>query len=265
MTETMTDTKSKDASLAKGAEEKKEENLFVTILIAVVIAVIFRTFVYQPFKIPSKSMMSNLLVGDYLLVSKFSYGYSHHSFPFSPDFFSGRIFASPVERGDVAVFRLPRDPDIYYIKRIVGLPGDTIQMRKSRLYLNGTLVERERMKDFSITNEYGQREVFNQYRETLPSGKSYVTLDTGWNPSGRADDTPVLRVPKGHYFAMGDNRDNSKDSRWRKQEGVGYVPQENIVGRAEVIWASFDDNSALWEIWKWFPKERRERAFSSIK
>jgi len=264
MTEVTTKPKSEDTAGLKTKEEKKDENLIVTILIAFVIAIVFRSFVYQPFKIPSKSMMSNLLVGDYLLVSKFSYGYSHHSFPFSPKIFSGRIMASPVERGDVVVFRLPRDPSIYYIKRIVGLPGDTIQMRKSRLYLNGKLVERERMKDFSLTNEYGQREVFTQYKETLPSGKSYVTLDTGWNPSGRADDTPVFRVPKGHYFAMGDNRDNSKDSRWRKQEGVGYVPLENIVGRAEVIWASFDDNSALWEFWKWFPEQRRERAFSAI-
>ncbi len=260
----MSEIKTGDTAQASQTKEKKEESWISILIWALVIALIFRTFIYQPFKIPSKSMMDNLLVGDYLLVSKMAYGYSHHSFPYSPNFFSGRIFESPVKRGDVVVFRLPRDPDIYYIKRIVGLPGDTIQMRKSRLYLNGRIVERKRVGDFRIINEFGQEETYPKFQETLPGGRSYMTLDIAWNPGGGGDDTDVFRVPEGHYFAMGDNRDNSKDSRWPKSEGVGYVPLENIVGRAEVIWLSFDDNAKLWEFWKWFPKQRRDRMFSGI-
>lgn len=259
----MAEMKHEDA--APGVDKKKQEESWWSVLLwALVIALIFRTFIFQPFKIPTKSMMENLLVGDYLLVSKMSYGFSHHSLPFSPKLFSGRIFESPVERGDVVVFRLPRDPDIYFIKRIIGLPGDTIQMRKSRLYLNGMLVEREPVGDFKIVNGNGQEESFPKYRETLPGGKSYITLDLGWNASGRADDTTVFLVPKGHYFAMGDNRDNSLDSRWPKKEGVGYVPSENIVGQAKVIWISFDENAKLWEFWKWFPKQRLKRMFTGI-
>lgn len=260
----MSDIKSEEVSQDTVQTQKKEESWISVLIWALIIALIFRTFFYQPFKIPSKSMMDNLLVGDYLLVSKMSYGYSHHSLPFSPKLFSGRIFESPVERGDVVVFRLPRDPDIYYIKRIVGLPGDTIQMKKSRLYLNGKIVERERVGDFKIMNEVGQEETYAKYKEILPGGKSYMTLDNAWYPSGQADDTDVFRVPEGHYFAMGDNRDNSKDSRWKKSVGVGYVPSENIVGRAEVIWISLDNNAKLWEFWKWLPKQRRERIFTSI-
>ncbi|MBL4612917.1 MAG: signal peptidase I [Emcibacter sp.] len=261
----MSEMKSKEMAQDETVAEKKEESWVSVLIWALLIALVFRTFFFQPFKIPSKSMMDNLLVGDYLLVSKMSYGYSHHSFPFSPKLFSGRIFESPVERGDVVVFRLPREPDIYYIKRIVGLPGDTIQMKKSRLYLNGTIVEREYVGDFKIINEYGREESFPKYRETLPGGKSYMTLDDGWFPGGYSDDTDIFLVPQGHYFAMGDNRDHSKDSRWKKSDGVGYVPNENIVGRAEVIWVSFDDNARLWEFWKWFPKQRRDRMFTGIK
>ncbi|PCI51568.1 MAG: signal peptidase I [Alphaproteobacteria bacterium] len=260
----MSEIKTGEIAQDASKEEKKEESWFSVLIWALLIALVFRTFLYQPFKIPSKSMMDNLLVGDYLLVSKMAYGYSHHSFPFSPKLFSGRIFESPVERGDVVVFRLPREPDIYYIKRIVGLPGDTIQMKKSRLYLNGTIVERKHVDDFRIINEYGREEIYPKYQETLPGGKSYMTLDNGWFPGGYSDDTDVFLVPKGHYFAMGDNRDHSKDSRWKKSEGVGYVPFENIVGRAEVIWVSFDDNARLWEFWKWFPKQRRDRMFTGI-
>jgi len=261
----MSEIKNEALAQVSSKEDKKEESVISVFIWALVIALIFRTFLFQPFKIPSKSMMDNLLVGDYLLVSKMSYGYSHHSFPFSPNFFSGRVFESPVARGDVVVFRLPRDPDIYYIKRIVGLPGDTIQMKKSRLYLNGKIVERKRVADFKIIDDYGQEKIYPKYQETLPGGKSYATLDTGWYPGGQADDTDIFLVPKGHYFAMGDNRDNSKDSRWPKSEGVGYVPYENIVGKAEVIWVSFDDHARLWEFWKWFPKQRRDRMFTGIK
>ncbi|MFC7050277.1 signal peptidase I [Emcibacter nanhaiensis] len=267
MTENTKDQPQTSAEVKKTVEIKKEESWLEfasTVGLAVLIAIIFRSFIYQPFTIPSESMLNNLMVGDYLLVSKFSYGYSHHSLPFSPPLFSGRIFESPVERGDVAVFRLPRDPGTYYIKRILGLPGDRIQMKKSVLYINGEAVKRERLEDY-VRIKNGRQEVFKQYRETLPSGRSYITLDMGYFPGSRADDTPVFRVPEGHYFGIGDNRDNSQDSRFPKSEGVGYIPSENVIGRAEFLTLSFDDQAALWEFWKWFPKERRERFFTKIK
>ncbi|WP_321392309.1 signal peptidase I [Emcibacter sp.] len=248
-------------------EVKQEENWLdfaKTVGLAVLIAVIFRSFVYQPFTIPSESMLKNLMIGDYLLVSKFSYGYSHHSLPFSLNLFSGRVFDSPVERGDVVVFRLPRDPDVYYIKRILGLPGDRIQMKKSVLYINDQPVARERQEDY-VRVRNGREERFEQYRETLPGGKSYITLDMGYFPGSRADDTPVFKVPEGHYFGMGDNRDNSKDSRMPKHDGVGYIPGENVIGRAEWLTLSFDNQAKLWEFWKWFPAERRERFFTKIR
>src|SRR5690606_21027821 len=163
-----------------------------TILIAVVIAVGFRSFAYQPFNIPSESMVPTLLVGDYLFVSKFAYGYSRHSFPFSPPLFKGRIFEKPVERGDVAVFKLPRDGRTDYIKRIIGLPGDRIQLIDSVLYINGEAVKRERVDDFvnNDPNTTVRRAV--QYRETLPNGVSYMTLDL-YGPTS-ADNTPVFRI-----------------------------------------------------------------------
>lgn len=264
-------TESDKAEMA--IEEGETETLWETvkpILYAVIIAMVFRTFIYQPFTIPSESMLKNLMVGDYLLVSKFSYGYSHHSLPFSPKIFSGRIFGKMVERGDVAVFRLPSDPDIYYIKRIIGLPGDTIQMKKGGLHINGERVQTKQIDDYvrfqkvqiGMTEQVIE-ERFEQFEETLPGGKTFVTLNKGYSPS---DDTGIFRVPEGHYFAMGDNRDNSKDSRVpRRNDGVGYVPAENIVGRAEWITLSFDDGAKLWEFWKWFPSERRERFFTSIR
>ncbi|WP_417317550.1 signal peptidase I [Emcibacter sp.] len=267
MTENTKDQPQSPVGVEKPVEIKKEEGWLEfasTVALAVLIAIVFRSFVYQPFTIPSESMLKNLMVGDYLLVSKFSYGYSHHSLPFSPPLFSGRFLESPVERGDVVVFRLPRDPGVYYIKRILGLPGDRIQMKKSVLYINDKPVKRERLEDY-VRIRNGREERFGQYRETLPNGKSYTTLDMGYFPGSRADDTPVYKIPEGHYFGIGDNRDNSKDSRLPKSEGVGYIPSENIIGRAEVLTLSFDDQAKLWEFWKWFPKERRERFFTKIR
>lgn len=262
----------KKATISPMTKEGESETLWEMIkpvLYAVIIAMLFRTFLYQPFTIPSESMLKNLMVGDYLLVSKFSYGYSHHSLPFSPKIFSGKIFASDVERGDVAVFRLPRDPDIYYIKRIIGLPGDMLQMKAGKLYINGEMVKSKRLDDYVRYKEdrigtkiQRREERFKQYEETLPNGKSFITLDMRYS---MLDDTDVFRVPDGHYFAMGDNRDNSTDSRVaRRNDGVGYVPAENVIGRAEWITLSFDNGAKLWEFWKWFPAERRARFFTSI-
>lgn len=237
---------------------------FKTIFYAFLIALSFRTFVLQPFSIPSESMLKNLMVGDFLLVNKFSYGYSSHSLPFSLPLIPNRILSTDVERGDVAVFRLPRDPDIYYIKRIVGVPGDKIQIKGGEFYLNSARVPRMKLDDYVRLDQYGREERFMRFEETLPNGKSYVTFDISYRPGSMADDSAVFLVPEGHYFAMGDNRDNSQDSRWPSNVGVGFIPFENIIGKAEWITLSFDNNSSFLEFWKWFPKERRERFFSTI-
>jgi len=214
---------------------------------ALIIALVIRTFLFQPFNIPSGSMKATLLVGDYLFVSKYSYGYSHYSLPFSPPLFNGRIWASPPARGDVVVFRLPKDDSTDYIKRVIGLPGDRIQMIDGVLQINGEPVKRERLNDLDMDASAGVRGPIRQYRETLPNGVSYVTYDL-WD-QGTADNTQEFLVPPAHYFMMGDNRDNSTDSRVLSQ--VGYVPFENIIGRAQIIFFSHDPRYALYQFWDW--------------
>ena len=219
-----------------------------------------RTFLFQPFNIPSGSMMNTLLIGDYLFVSKYSYGYSRYSFPYGIVPFSGRIWAAEPERGDVVVFKLPTDNATDYIKRVVGLPGDSIQMIDGVLNINGTAVKRERIDDFVETDQYGVERRTARYRETLPNGVSYDTLEYG---SGDLyDDTPVYKVPAGHYFMMGDNRDNSKDSRYL--DGVGYVPFENLVGKAQVIFFSVGEGEPLWKVWLWPWTVRWNRIFDTL-
>src|ERR1700724_45180 len=178
---------------------------------ALIIALVIRTFLFQPFNIPSGSMKATLLIGDFLFVSKYSYGFSHYSLPFSPPLFSGRILASPPQRGDVVVFRLPRDDSTDYIKRVIGLPGDRIQMIHGVLNINGEPVKRERIDAFVDTTEAGSAAPVRRWRETLPNGVSYTTLDL--YDEGFWDNTSVYVVPPGDYFMMGDNRDNSQDSR----------------------------------------------------
>jgi len=229
-----------------GTEESWVE-IAKTVAYALAIAVVIRTFLFQPFNIPSASMEGTLLIGDYLFVSKYSYGYSAHSFPFSAfDAFSGRFFfASEPERGDVAVFKLPSDNSTDYIKRVIGLPGDRIQMIDGVLQINGEAIPKVRVEDYAETTIGGVQVRVPRYRETLPNGVSYDVLDR--DPHARSDNTGVYIVPEGHFFMMGDNRDNSQDSR----SIVGYVPFDNLVGRAEIIFFSTDGSARFWEFWKW--------------
>src|ERR1700722_19577261 len=215
-----------------------------------IIAAVIPTPLFQAFSIPSGSMEATLLVGDYLFVSMFRYGYTHYSLPFSPPVFSGRVFGSEPKRGDVVVFRLPSDDSINYIKRVIGLPGDRIQMIGGLPYINGTAVRREPAEDY-IDNDEGPDPVrVKRWRETLPNGVSYYTLDRIEN--SEYDDTQPYDVPPGRFFMMGDNRDNSLDSRVPPTRGgVGYVPFENIIGQAEIIFFSVGDGTQAWQIWRW--------------
>ena len=243
--------------------KKKEGGIAETVRVvinALIIALVIRTLLFQPFNIPSESMKATLLVGDYLFVSKYSYGYTHYSLPFSPRLFSGRIFGSALKRGDVVVFRLPRDDSVDYIKRVVGLPGDMIQMIDGVLNINGTPVKRERVEDY-VSDEDGVAQRVKQFRETLPNGVSYVTMDLTDN--GFLDNTQVYTVPPDHYFMMGDNRDNSTDSRVLSQ--VGYVPYENIIGKAQIIFFSLRDGTHAWEIWRWPWDVRWSRMFTLVR
>jgi signal peptidase I len=235
---------------------------FIRLLIhAGIIALVIRTFFFQPFNIPSGSMKATLLVGDYLFVSKYSYGYSHYSLPLSPNIFSGRIGAfSKPERGDIVVFRLPKDDSTDYIKRVIGLPGDKVQMIDGVLHINGQPTKRERVEDF-IDEEEGRRTTrVRRWRETLPNGVSYTTLDLPYNL--QSDNTEIYEVPPDNYFMMGDNRHNSTDSRFPQ---VGFVPFENFVGRAQLIFFSVHEGERAWEIWRWPFSVRWSRLFTIVR
>jgi signal peptidase I len=217
----------------------RTERIIVTVLLVLAASpLVVRTFFFQTFAIPSGSMVPTVLSGDYIFVSKSAYGYTHYSLPFSPPLFSGRILAAEPQRGDVVVFRHPKDDSTDYMKRIVGLPGDRIQMIRSVLHINGVPTRRERISDY-VDSEGGRAVKVRRWRETLPNGVSYDTLDVVEN--GYYDDTPVYAVPAGHYFMMGDNRDNSTDSRVLRS--MGYVPFENLIGRVSVIFWSIDKSS----------------------
>ena len=261
---------------AQDTRRKADEGLWETVKViiqALLIAFVVRTFLYQPFNIPSASMYPTLKVGDYLFVSKLSYGYGKYSFNFSLGMFGnelvrccpidcpGRVvLADTPERGDVAVFKLPTNTDIDYIKRVIGLPGDHVQVREGVVYINGAAVKKERIEDFSDQSERGLSDPVPQFRETLPNGVEYRVLDT--DALGDADNTQEYVVPEGHYFMMGDNRDNSQDSRY--QNVVGFVPIENFVGRADIIFFSVSPDASLLEVWRWPFAIRWSRFFNLI-
>ncbi len=244
-----------------GKTEKKSGGLGETVSVivqALLLALVIRTLLFQPFSIPSGSMRPTLLEGDYLFVTKWAYGYSRHSLPFSPDIFEGRIWGSEPERGDVVVFKFPPNPSLDYIKRVIGLPGDRLQMRDGVLFINGQEVPREKVGEIDNPDITEVDRPVDVYRETLPNGVSYDTLDLTANSIG--DNTREFVVPAGHYFMMGDNRDNSTDSRF----SVGFVPYENLVGRANIIFFSIADGASPLEIWKWPSEMRASRLFNSV-
>jgi signal peptidase I len=228
-----------------------------TVGYAILIALVIRSFLYEPFRIPSGSMIPTLLIGDYLFVAKYSYGYSKYSLPLSPDLFSGRILEGSPKRGDVAVFRDPPHPEMDYIKRIVGLPGDHIQVKGGILFINDVAVIREQIDNY--VDEQGNSYI--QYIETLPNGVKHRIIESDGD-QGNLDNTDVFIVPPDHYFAMGDNRDNSADSR---TDQVGYVPAENLIGRADIIFFSTDGSAHWWEFWRWPFAIRYARFFDLIK
>ncbi|MGR3782823.1 MAG: signal peptidase I [Albimonas sp.] len=252
--------------MAKAPKKDGLWELVKTVVYALLIAGVFRSLLFQPFWIPSGSMKSTLLIGDFLFVSKYAYGYSAHSFPFGLAPFSGRILASEPERGDVIVFKHPRSSEDY-VKRLIGLPGDTIQMREGVLYINGEAAPQRPageflepvVRDQSLQcKDYpridGQMMCLKErFIETLPGGREHVVLNADDNAS-LTDNTREFKVPEGQYFFMGDNRDNSNDSR----QSVGMVPFENLVGRADLIALSF--GGEFWEVWNW----RADRFFVSI-
>lgn len=231
-----------------------------TILYAVLIALFVRTFLYEPFNIPSGSMMPTLLEGDYLFVSKFSYGFSRYTVPLGLPLFEGRFLGGDPEPGDVVVFKLPSDPSTDYIKRLIGLPGDRIQMIEGILHINGEPVPRRRVEDYVGTDRFGRTIRTPRYLETLPNGREHYILER--SDSGFLDNTQEYLVPEGHYFFMGDNRDSSQDS--RVLGAVGFVPVENLVGRAEFLWFSLEADASFWEVWKWPGSLRFERLFQGV-
>jgi signal peptidase I len=231
-----------------------------TIGVALLIALVLRVVLFQPYTIPSESMEPGLLKGDYIIVTKFSYGWSRYSIPFSPPLPDGRLFGKPVTRGDVVVFQLPRDDRQTLIKRIVGLPGDRLQVKAGVLYVNG---KPNRQTPLGVAPDPGDVGVpVERIRETDSNGRSYITLDREAGREG--DDTGVYVVPENHYFAMGDNRDNSLDSRWPQEIGVGFIPADHIVGKAQVILASWKGGAAIFNPVTWVTRFDLDRLMKPI-
>lgn len=254
---------------AKKSAANEWWDTFVVIVEALLIAIVLRFFLYQPFSIPTASMQQTLMIGDYFVANKFVWGYGKHSFSLGRygdfallDFelpIANRILGREPNRGDIAVFR-PVPQTMEYIKRVVGLPGDHIQMKEGRLYINGTMVEREKVGTAVDTDSNGDSREVTVYRETFPEGTTHIIQEISDNAP--LDNTPEYVVPAGHYFMMGDNRDRSADSRVLSQ--VGYVPAVNLIAKAEVRFFSIKDNLPPWQIWQWPANVRWDRMFQSV-
>ena len=260
--------------MAKGKRSTLGGELRFFALLALGVLIV-RSFIVTPFFIPSESMLPRLLIGDYLVVQKWPYGFSRWSLPWGLPLIPGRIFADTPERGDVVVFRSPEEPtgggshDV--IKRVIGLPGDTIRMRRGQLILNGRPVPKLRIADFTVPESpnYACPDTFEtvvagetlcrfqRFRETLPGGRSYDVLDLAQGSDG--DDTGLFTVPAGHVFLMGDNRDNSADSRFAPPVGMGFIPIERVQGRAGLSVFSTDGSAEYWKPWTWVSAARPER------
>ncbi|GBQ15602.1 signal peptidase I [Swaminathania salitolerans] len=220
------------------------------------VLVVIRTVLVEPFTIPSGSMIPTLQVGDYVFVTKFDYGWSRFSLPFSPDLFKGRIWGAAPHRGDVAVFRYTQNTSEDYIKRIIGLPGDHVQVTGGELYINGEKVPRRALGAYSVDDERGDAQTGMRYLETLPPSKGGVSVThqiLKQTDAGEPNNTREYIVPEGYFFAMGDNRDNSSDSRFQADNGrdLGYVPMVNLVGKARFVWFSYEARHPVWQFWQW--------------
>src|SRR5688572_21071479 len=251
---------SQSMSKAEKPAKKKSElrETLIVIVEALVIALLFRTFLFQPFSIPTASMQSTLMIGDYFVASKFTWGFGKYSFPV-PIPFNGRFLGGTPARGDIAVFRNEITGEDY-IKRVIGLPGDRIQMKEGRLYINGVMVEREKIGEGTDTDSEMHTVPVIVYKETLPNGVTHTIQEIA--DDGPLDDTGEYLVPAGHYFMMGDNRDRSQDSRVLSM--VGYVAFDNFIGKAEARFFSITNNIAPWMLWEWPANVRWDRMFESV-
>ncbi len=237
-----------DAPDATPSKRREIVDSLRTIGAGLLVAIAIQTVLFQPFTIPSSSMEPGLVTGDYVVVSKFPYGWSRASLPFNAPLFSGRVFGRNPARGDVVLFRLPRDPQQTWVKRVIGLPGDRVEVHGGQVFVNGRALPQTAV-GMTRDHDAPDRPVM-QVRETQPNGRAYVTYDG--DPASPADDRPVQVVPAGRYLMMGDNRDNSLDSRFSADVGVGLLPAENIVGRAELVVASWKPGAGLFKPWTWF-------------